>query len=364
MTAFQHATRRPVARTGATLFAAAATATAVACSTVTASAGTGDAAAVGRVAECAEVEGKLERLEGRLTPNACAFIKRQIAFGEIPTGTPPAPGDLTHPRVRAYLDIFDESATLWEAGSAPQRGTATIGTSITGSLRLVPDFRYRGTEVVADGAVMMFGQWNEATVKGTRIAYPQIARNVLGDDGRTIQARRYYDRHELVKAVTPELRPLFDGVADPAGAAAPTRGRGPERFRADEITARLAAWNGEDVAALVGRMGNARLAGPGLTTPLATTDGRTAYLKRLFERADFRFASGQIAFGRTMTYVEWHGTAVVKTVKDGVETVREVPFGIVERFGPDGEWELFFDTLPLIADQAQISGYFQRLMQP
>ncbi|MGW4898114.1 hypothetical protein ACWEQL_38585 [Kitasatospora sp. NPDC004240] len=365
MTAVQHATRRPAARTGAALFAAA-TATAVVFGTVTAtaSAGPGEAAAVGRAAECAEVEGKLERLEGRLTPNACAFIRRQIAFGEIPTGTPPAPGDLTHPRVRAYLDIFDESATLWEAGTAPQHGTATIGTSITGSLRLVPDFRYRGTEVVADGAVMMFGQWNEATVKGHRIAYPQIARNVLGDDGRTIQARRYYDRHELVKPVAPELRPLFDGVTDPAGAATGTGGHGPERFRADEITARLAAWNGEDVAALAGRMGNARLAGPGLAAPLTTAEGRSAYLKRLFERADFRFASGQIAFGRTMTYVEWHGTAVVKTVKDGVETVRDVPFGIIERFGPDSEWELFFDTLPLIADQSRIGEYFQRLTQP
>ncbi|MCG6500584.1 hypothetical protein, partial [Kitasatospora sp. A2-31] len=85
-------------------------------------------------------------------------MKRQLAFGEVPTGTPPAPGDLSHPRVQAYLDIFDDEATLREAGSAPQRGRTAIGTSITGSLRLAPDFRYRGTEIVAEGASMMFGQ--------------------------------------------------------------------------------------------------------------------------------------------------------------------------------------------------------------
>ncbi|WP_395293683.1 hypothetical protein ACF9IK_08780 [Kitasatospora hibisci] len=150
--------------------------------------------------ECAEVRAKVDRVEGRITPNACAFMKRQLAFGEVPTGTPPAPGDLSHPRVQAYLDIFDDEATLWEAGSAPQRGRTAIGTSITNSLRLAPDFRYRGTEIVAEGASMMFGQWNEVTLKGHKVAYPQVARNVLGDDGKTIQARRYYDRYELFRA--------------------------------------------------------------------------------------------------------------------------------------------------------------------
>ncbi|MEV7795914.1 hypothetical protein AB0O68_28545 [Streptomyces sp. NPDC087512] len=309
--------------------------------------------AVARGSECAEAREKVERLEGLITPNACAFVKRQIAFGETPTGTPPEPGELSHPRVRSYLDIFDEEATLWEAGSVPQRGHTTIGNSITGSLRLVPDLRYTGTEVVADGAVVMFGQWNEVTVKGRKVAYPQIARNVLSDDGKSVQARRYYDRYTVFGSAAPELRNLFEGVAD-AGRA---RGGAPQRFRADEITARLAAWNDEDVSALAGRMGGARLTAPGLSRPLVTTAGKIAYLQRLFDHADLELKAGQVAFGETTAYVEWHGRV---TSEKGAD----VPFGIVERFGPGAEWELSFDTLPLIADDAEIAALFQKLTQP
>ncbi|WP_158821907.1 hypothetical protein [Streptomyces sp. NRRL F-5727] len=56
--------------------------------------------------------------------------------------------------------------------------------------------------------------------------------------------------------------------------------------------------------------------------------------------------------------MEWHGTA---TVHDGTATRTGVPFGIVERFGPGGEWELYFDTLPLVADQDEIRELFRRL---
>ncbi|MFJ3633023.1 nuclear transport factor 2 family protein [Streptomyces sp. NPDC090112] len=307
--------------------------------------------------DCPEARTKVERLEGRITPNACAFMRRQIAFGELPTGAPPAVGDLSHPRVKAYLDIFDEDATLWEAGSPPQRGHSVIGTSITGSLRLVPDLRYRGTDVVADGGVMMFGQWNEATLKGHKVAYPQIARNVLGDDGKSLQARRYYDRYALFRDTVPEMVPkgLFDGIAD--SGPAPSRGRTPEPVRAAEIPDRLAAWNGEDVDALLARTGNARLSGPGLGAPLATEAGKRAYLQRFFGTADVRFKAGQVAFGGTTTYVEWHGTVSGPKGKD-------IPFGIVERFGSGGEWELYFDTLPLVADQVEIGALFQKLAQP
>ncbi|WP_424217141.1 hypothetical protein ACN20G_34185 (plasmid) [Streptomyces sp. BI20] len=316
--------------------------------------GGGEAAARG---DCPEVRAKVERLEGRITPNACAFMRRQIAFGELPTGTPPAIGDLNHPRVKTYLDIFDEDATLWEAGSAPQRGHTVIGTSITGSLRLAPGLRYRGTDVVADGGVMMFGQWNEITLKGHKVAYPQIARNVLGDDGKTLQARRYYDRYALFRDTVPDLAPkaLFDGVTD--SGPAPSRGRAPERLRAAELPDRLAAWNGEDVDALLARMGNARLSGPGSDTPLRTEAGKRAYLQRFFDTADVRFKTGQVAFGATTTYVEWHGTVSGPKGKD-------IPFGIVERFGPAGEWELYFDTLPLIADRAEIDTLFRKLSSP
>ncbi|MFF3217121.1 hypothetical protein ACFYYB_41700 [Streptomyces sp. NPDC002886] len=304
--------------------------------------GAAPATATAEGGECAEVRAKVDRLEGRITPNACAFMKRQIVFGEAPS-------------LRTYLDIFDEEASLWEAGGKPQRGHEVIGASIGNSLRLVPDLRYRGTDVVADGAVMMFGQQNTVTLKGHKVNYPQIARNVLGDDGKTLQARRYYDRYELVQ-VLPESqrpRPLFAGIADPAGPG-PRRGAAPDRFHAQEIPARLAAWNSGDAAALAARTGNAKLAGPGLDRPLTTQEGKTAYLRRLFENADVEFKAGQVAFGRTTTYVEWHGTM---TGPKGTD----IPFGIVERIGPKGEWELYFDTLPVIADADEIRGLFKTL---
>ncbi|MFF8835670.1 hypothetical protein [Streptomyces sp. NPDC015130] len=305
---------------------------------------------------CPAARAKVDRLEGRITPNACAFMERQIAFGELPTGAPPAPGEVGHPRVRAYLDIFDPDATLWEAGSLPQRGHTAIGASITNSLRLVPSLAYRGTDVVADGSTVMFGQWNEVTLKGHRVAYPQIARNVLGDDGRTIQARRYYDRAVLFQDTLPQdaPAPLFAGVAD--SDRSPARGN-PARFRVGEIPGRLAAWNAQDTATLLARFTGARLSGPGLDRPLVTEAGKRAYLERLFSTADLQLKAGQSAVGETTTYVEWHGTA---SVRDGEQT-RTVPFGIVERFGADREWELTFDTLPLIADQNEIGTLFQKL---
>lgn len=81
------------------------------------------------------------------------------------------------------------------------------------------------------------------------------------------------------------------------------------------------------------------------------------YLQRFFATADVRFNAGQVAFGRTTTYVEWHGTVSGPKGND-------IPFGMVDRFGPGGEWELYFDTLPLIADQDQISPLFQQLAHP
>ncbi|MEU3913501.1 hypothetical protein [Streptomyces sp. NPDC029721] len=287
-------------------------------------------------ADCAGARAGIERLEGRITPNVCAFLQRQLAFGGMPTGDAPLTGDkaLQHPRVAAYLDIFDPAATLWEAGSAPRTGQPVIGAAIAGSLRLAPDLRYTGTNVVADGGVVMFGQWNTATVKGHKVAYPQIARNVLGDGGRTLQARRYYDRHVLVRDTLPDApEGLFDGIADSGGPPAP----GPAP---------------------------ARLAGPGLAAPLVTKAGKRDYLQRLLDRADLELKAGQVAFGKTTTYVEWYGTVSRKRATPNGENGPAVPFGIVERFGPDGEWELYFDTLPVLADQDTINGLLTRLATP
>ncbi|QEV57419.1 hypothetical protein CP982_00590 [Streptomyces spectabilis] len=297
----------------------------------------------------------MERLEGRVTPNVCAFLQRQIRFGEMPTGPAPEPGEsgFEHPRVKAYLDIFDTDATLWEAGSKARRGRDEIGPSIINSLGLVKDLRYRGTDVVAEGSTVVFGQWNEATVKGHKIAFPQIARNVLGDDGKSLQARRYYDRHVLLRDTLPDAPSgLFEGIADSGPAPAKTPA---SRGRADaELPRRLAAWNSEDIDTLLARTGNMRLSGPGLDAPLSTAAAKKSYLQRFFDKANVELKAGQVAVGKTTTYVEWHGTV---TRPQG----EPVPFGIMERFGPGGEWELYFDTLPLLADQKTIDDLFAKL---
>ncbi|MFD3532629.1 hypothetical protein [Streptomyces sp. NPDC058664] len=332
---------------------------------VSATAWPGAAAAEASGTDCPEARAGIERLEGRITPNVCAFLQRQLAFGAMPTGEPPLPGDkaLQHPRVAAYLDIFDPAATLWEAGGPPKSDHRVIGAAIGGSLNMVPDLHYTGTDVVADGGVVMFGQWNTATVKGHKVAYPQIARNVLGDDGKTIQARRYYDRHVLVRDTLPDApRGLFDGIADSGRPPAPGLGRASMTTAA--LPDRLAAWNTGNTDALLRRMSGARLAGPGLAEPLATQAGKRDYLRRLFDRADLELKAGQVGFGRTTTYVEWYGTVTRKQSASAGEKGVAVPFGIVERFGPDGAWELYFDTLPILADQETISGLFARLTAP
>lgn len=317
---------------------------------------------------CAEARAGIERLEGRITPNVCAFLERQLAFGRMATGTPPSAGQtpqeaVTHPRVAAYLDIFDPEATLWEAGSTPKTGRLVIGAAIAGSLRMVPDLYYTGTDVVADGGTVMFGQWNTATVKGHTVAYPQIARNVLGDEGRTIQARRYYDRHVLVRDILPNApKGLFDGIADHG--TSPARRSAPARVTADSLPARLAAWNTGNTDALLRRAAGTRLAGPGLAKPLATKAGKQAYLKRLFGKADLNLKAGQVAFGTSTTYIEWHGTVTRKHATAGEEQNQAVPFGIVERFGPDGQWELYFDTLPVLTDPATINNLLAQLATP
>ncbi|WP_405687593.1 hypothetical protein [Streptomyces sp. NBC_00057] len=116
-----------------------------------------------------------------------------------------------------------------------------------------------------------------------------------------------------------------EGVTDQGRAT----GGSNAQFRSDQITARLAAWNAGDVTALTDRLGSARLQAPGLSRPLTTAAGKTAYLKRLFEHADVQLKAGQVAFGERTTYVEWHGKV---TSDKGAD----VPFGIVERFGPRG----------------------------
>ncbi|QSS91314.1 hypothetical protein [Streptomyces sp. M54] len=238
--------------------------------------------------------------------------------------------------------------------------------------------------MVADGSTVMFGQWNTATVKGHKVAYPQIARNVLGDEGRTIQARRYYERHVLVRDTLPNApKGLFDGIADHGKApargparAAVTAGGLPDRLGGVEHREhrRAAAPGGR------GRAGRAR-------TGRAPGDqgGQAGVPEAPLGRADLNLKAGQVAFGTSTTYVEWHGTVTRKQEAgsrkqeagsrkqeagsrkqdaEGGEENPAVPFGIVERFGPDGQWELYFDTLPVLTDQTTINNLLAQLATP
>ncbi|WP_068898234.1 nuclear transport factor 2 family protein [Planomonospora sphaerica] len=301
-------------------------------------------------AGCAEARTEVTSISGWVSPNACAFIKRQIKFGKVTTPD----------RVGAYVDMWSEDATLWEpakASTPPLQGEEAIRKSISGSLGLVPDFRFRGTRIAVNGPAVMFEAYNEATIKGHEVAYPAVYRVRLTDGGKVDQGRRYYDRHTWFKPLDPELPDLFADVAD---GGTPDRGRKPV-LGPDELVARAEAWNDEDAKALVERLTGAPLSAPGLNGgTLRTRQGKIAYLKRFFDQVgDVQLQPGQTVKVDGATYLEWHGTLLPKSQTDPVS------FGVIERVGDTGgvssDWTLTFDRLPLVADEAKIAELYGRL---
>ncbi|MER5626449.1 nuclear transport factor 2 family protein [Streptosporangium sp. NPDC002544] len=292
---------------------------------------------------CAQAREEVSSIKGWVSPNACSFINRQISFGKVTTEN----------RVQAYVDMWDARATLWEpreAGLPLTQGLDTIRASIAGTLALVPDFRFRGTRIAVNGPAVMFEAVNEATVKGHKITYPAVYRVLLADDGKVLQGRRYYDRHQMFSPLEPSLPNLFGGVTD---SGLPEGGRqrvmGP-----DELAARAAAWNNEDVAALTAPLSGAPLSAPGLgERELRTAKGKQDYLTTFFDQvSDVKLQPGQAVRVHGATYVEWHGTVLPKGQSEPMS------FGIVERIADKGgvstQWRLTFDQLPLIADQDKI----------
>ncbi|MGW2220234.1 nuclear transport factor 2 family protein [Nonomuraea sp. NPDC001684] len=303
-----------------------------------------------RAAGCADARAEVSSISGWVSPNACTFVKRQITFGKVTTPD----------RVGAYVDIWSKDATLWEPAKASTpllQGEEAIRRSISGTLSLIPDFRFRGTRVAVNGPAVMFEARNEATVKGHEVAYDAVYRVQLTDGGKVVQGRRYYDRHTLFRPLAPELPDLFAGVAD---------GGSPDQVRRpvlgpDELVARAKAWNDEDAQALAARLTGAPLSAPGLNGgTLRTTQGKLAYLNRFFAQvSDVRLEPGQAVKVNGATYLEWHGTLLPKGQTDAIS------FGIVERVddtgGVSNGWTLTFDQLPLVADEARIAELYGRL---
>lgn len=301
-------------------------------------------------AGCAEARPEVTSISGWVSPGACSFIKRQIKFGKVTTPD----------RVDAYVDMWSKDATLWEPANAnrpPVQGLDKIRTAISGSLALVPDFRFRGTRIAVNGPAVMFEAHNEATLKGHQVAYSAVYRVLLTDDGKVIQARRYYDRHSWFKPLDPSLPDLFANVAD---GDSPDRGRQPV-LSPDELAERAKAWNNEDAEALVGRLIGAPLSAPGLNGgTLSTTQGKLAYLRTFFDQvSNVQLQPGQAIKVDGATYLEWHGTVLPEGQTDPVS------FGVIERIGDTGgvsnDWTLTFDQLPLVADEAKITELYGKL---
>ncbi|ONI92558.1 hypothetical protein ALI22I_03350 [Saccharothrix sp. ALI-22-I] len=280
-------------------------------------------------------------VEGADSPNAQAFIDRQTRFGTMPT---------SQERIDFYAEeIFDEHATLWEAAGTVIQGREAIRTAIAASLTKLPSFRMRPTRISVDGNVVLYGAHNEVEIRGTTISYPAIYRVVLGDDGRVIQGRRYYDRHTWFSPLDPTLPNLFSGVRD---TAEQIPGQVP---RPGDLAARTAAWNTRDVAALAASTGP--LTGTGLGDgQLRTPGGKAEYLRRLFGKIEsMQMKPGQTVRTREATYQEWYGTVTTS------ERPTPTTFGIIERFDRRNGWTLSFDTLPLIAGPAKVAELYGML---
>ncbi|HET6290729.1 MAG TPA: nuclear transport factor 2 family protein [Amycolatopsis sp.] len=264
---------------------------------------------------CSILEQLGDRVEGEVSPSACAFITKQTAFGAMRSETPEA----RDARVRLYGSIFAVDGTLAESGSAPPVvGRANIANSLRTLLNAFPTFRFTPVKIVVNGDAVFYEADNEMTIRGEVVRYPAVYRVVL-TSGEVVQGRRYHDRTEWFRPIEKDaLRELFTGVADNC----PRRGPA--------------------------------FTGPGLTEPVTDPLCHAAYLGRLSgAMTDVRLTADQAAAGPRTKFQEYRGTVRAKG--------RTIDYGLIVGTEP-GRVRYYFDTLPLSYDDSEMAGLFTKLV--
>ncbi|WP_244199626.1 nuclear transport factor 2 family protein [Amycolatopsis thailandensis] len=256
-----------------------------------------------------------DRVEGTVSPSACAFITKQTEFGAMRSDTPEA----REARVRLYGSIFTADGTLAESGSAaPIEGRANIENNLRTLLGAFPTFRFTPVKIVVNGDAVFYEAANEAVIDGRTVRYPAVYRVVL-KDGEVTQGRRYHDRTEWFRPIEKDaLRELFAGVADDCPRKGPA------------------------------------FIGPGLTTPVTDPVCHLAYLGRLSgAMSDVRLVPDQAAAGPRTKFQEYRGTVRAKG--------RTIDFGLIVGTEP-GLVRYYFDTLPLNYDDVETNALFTKLL--
>lgn len=264
---------------------------------------------------CPILEQLGDRVEGDVSPSACAFITKQTEFGAMRSDTPEA----REARVRLYGTIFAADGTLAESGSAPPvRGRADIENNLRTLLGAFPTFRFTPVKIVVNGDAVFYEAANEAVINGQMVRYPAVYRVVL-TNGEVTEGRRYHDRTEWFRPIENDaLRQLFAGVADNCP------GKGPA------------------------------FTGPGLTAPVTDPKCHLAYLGRLSgAMTDVRLAADQAAAGPRTKFQEYRGTVRAKG--------RTIDFGMIVGTA-SGMVRYYFDTLPLNYDDAEMGALFTKLL--
>lgn len=253
------------------------------------------------------------------------------------------------PTVDAYCDLFGSDGTLLDADmAAPIRGAA-IRDAITGVLSLLPDFRFAPVRVIAEEPHVFVRAANRATLGDRALAWDAVYALTLDGD-RIAAGRRYYDRGVLVTGLA--CFAAAAGEHDAAGerdvpvsvaSTSPVSAAAHHLPLLFDLAARADAWNGRDVAALVGPIAHARLRMAGVGRDLDGSAAARAVVEAFLARAPgLRLAPGAVARTPSATAVEWVGS-----IGAGADARRFALVELVDALPAIREWHLLFDTSAL-----------------